>query len=134
MFLGEPKLIRFIAPAILGPAGGMFQFEVKAAGGTAEVADPTARGVLFGWQLYRPMAAEDKTPQDRHERLLFPDATDFTLSYFGASQARADPEWSTTWSATDAIPDLVEIRVTTRRAGASQTRLIRIQLMLKPGR
>ena len=134
MFRGEPKLIRFIAPATLGPAGGMFQFEVKAAGGTAEAADPTARGVLFGWQLYRPLTAEDKAAQDWHERLLFPDATDFALSYHGPSQARAEPEWSPSWSATDAIPDLVEIRITTRRAGSSQTRSIRIPLMLKPSR
>jgi Prokaryotic N-terminal methylation motif len=131
LFRGETNALTFVAPATLGPAGGVFRFELT----TVEVTTgKPGVDVMLAWTLYRPPAAENVPRPERRERVLIANAAEFSLNYFGSQRTDTEPEWSTSWPATDTIPDLVEIRLAVPRSGGSAWRTIRVPLRLKPGR
>ena len=126
VFQGVPDRIAFVAPATLGPAGGLFWFELKASGAPAAA----NRGVVLSWTVFRPGTPNTEPLQ---QRALLTD-TGMSLSYFGSNGPGAEPGWSDTWSANDVLPDIVEIRLTSTQGGASGARTIRVPLQLRPGR
>lgn len=131
LFLGQPAALNFVAAGTLGPAGGLFRFEVTTV--------PAASGrqavdIMVAWSLYRPPAAANVPQPERRERVLIANATALTLAYYGAPRAGGTPEWSPTWPATDTIPDLVELRIVMPPERGSPIRTLRIPLRLKPGR
>ena len=125
IFSGEADAVTFMAPSsVRALEAGLARFELKIGG------DGDGRtGLIVSWMPWRPAPAEGETvtgPPPR-SRLIVPDAQNLTLRYLGPGSDGEAPVWSPTWARTDAIPDLVEIKVTSGR----QTKIRSVALRLK---
>ena len=124
-FRGEPSAVDFLAPAGHGPTGGLYLWELK----STPAADARNDVTLY-LSVYRPGLAGQRSIQERQERLLIPD-TELALRYFGApTTTRSDAQWYESWSATDRLPELVEVRFTSRHH--DQGRQLIVPLRLRP--
>ena len=128
IFRGQPGLLAFIAPVTVTTAqSGLarLQFEI----GT----DTDGRsGLVMTWSLWRPPAIADQSDTNpvAQSRLLIPAATQFELRYFGAASASQKPEWTETWTRMDAIPDLIEFRISNGQALDTRFRSVALRLRL----
>lgn len=125
IFRGEPGLLAFVAPVTFATAqSGLarLQFEI----GT----DADGRsGLIMTWTAWRPLESGDPAPVVL-SRLMLPDATEFQLRYFGAATASQKPEWTTTWTRQDRIPDLIEFRISNGAALDTRPRSVPLRLRL----
>lgn len=133
LFSGAPAALAFVAPARIGPESGLFRLELTMVPPSAG-ADQQGRppGLWLAWSLYRPPETDDSPPPARLERRLIADARSLSIRYFGAIRSRQEPEWSTSWTVPDTIPDLVEITIATPRSDQGLDLQIRVPLRLKP--
>jgi hypothetical protein len=77
-----------------------------------------------------PLAQGASAPA-AEEQVLADDVTNAEFRYFGRHELRRAPTWQEQWKRTDALPDLVELNITRRRAGGSTTRFIITELRLR---
>jgi len=123
-FVGTHDKINFIAPAPAGQnGGGLYKFELS----TAPQAD--GRDALtMSTQLYQPFGA----PAAQDQRVLIPGVENFSLRYLGRLKSDGQPAWTTEWSRTEALPDVVELRFSTQYRRISTPTVLQIELRLRP--
>lgn len=127
IFHGDPNAISFVAPiAFSAREAGLARLDV----GISD--DGNSRsGLKLTWRSWRPPAVGEQSavivpPQSR---LIVTDATAFDLRYYGVAAGEDKPDWTDTWSRPDAIPDLVEFRIT-RPGLAVRIRTVPLKLRL----
>lgn len=120
-FLGAPDRVAFIAPVSAGPAGGgVYRFELTLTEDHA---------LVLRQSLYRPDGAYG--PSVQHVASVSVAA--LTFRYFGAPQLEQPPQWRTQWTRQDALPDLIEISVTTDEPVPQAHRSV-VELRMRPTR
>jgi general secretion pathway protein J len=125
LFEGAADRVTFVAPSVDGPPGtGLFAFEVRTRRGS--------RGdmvVLLRWRPYRPTLEGDASSEGGGERVVLEDAARFALRYFGRQAATAERGWSDVWPRSNAMPELVELRVESRDAVVTRPLRLVIELL-----
>ncbi|HXE68451.1 MAG TPA: prepilin-type N-terminal cleavage/methylation domain-containing protein [Hyphomicrobiaceae bacterium] len=127
LFGGSKDGVRFVAPSRNGPAGGgiyRYSIELRPRGGA-----PSSLVVQVAPYLGPP--AQGASAAAAEEQVLADDVTNAEFRYFGRHQLRQAPTWQEEWKRTDALPDLVELNITRRRAGGITTRSIVTELRLR---
>jgi general secretion pathway protein J len=123
VFTGSAETLTFVAPSANGPQGaGLYRFslEAKPQGSANALVVTVAPFVL---KRGRDDAA---TPTEEH--VLYDALTSASFRYFGRKDLRtATPSWQTAWTRRDALPDAVELTLTSGKT----TRTILIELRLK---
>ena len=128
-FSGKPDSITFVAPARLGPSGGLFWFRVALADGADR-----RRSVVLHWSDYRQsLTLQDNVPP-QHNRVLFTEVSEFSVAYFGVSQPAQPPSWSDSWDSNQAVPDFVDLRITSLHSNGGMPRRLLIPLRLRERR
>ncbi len=113
-FDGAPDRLSFVAPANAGPGGGgvyHFTLSLNDGGGASNA-------LALTQTLYRPRDAfapantlDSRPASSRH---LAPEPVrSLAFRYFGAALPGREPGWHAQWPREDALPDLVEMTVTT---------------------
>ncbi|WP_045835006.1 prepilin-type N-terminal cleavage/methylation domain-containing protein [Hyphomicrobium sp. 99] len=126
VFSGEPRAVKFVAPMISqDEPGGLFLFSLS------PIETPDGRDQLaLTWQPFRSNADHRDAPQQQRQRILLPDATGFTLSYFGVPETSKEAQWNESWTRKNALPTVVKL--TYNSPGArSEVRSRRIELHLQ---
>ena len=103
-FSGEAQSVQFVAPLANGPAGGGI-YRI----GLFVEPDGAERGTVIVLRLYsheRNRSGPD-AEKPLEERRLGRAAGE--LRYFGVPAGKTVAEWSSTWTRTDRLPDLVEV-------------------------
>ena len=113
-FVGEPEVIRFIAPmsAHVG-FGGLYLFELSIERAA------NRRRLMMRWQPYRADQLDEFDDAVMEERSLIDDIEAATFSYFGALGARDLVDWHDQWTlehsrseaAPMRLPELVSLRL-----------------------
>jgi len=101
-FTGGPDSIAFSAPLPAAAAAGesyAFQLQAVGSGGRADLA--------LAW---RP-AAVPADARDASSAILLENIAGIELAYFGAAVSGKAPIWSSRWSGTAGLPELVRVRV-----------------------
>jgi general secretion pathway protein J len=110
LFEGVADRVTFVAPSVDGPPGtGLFVFEVRSSRGS--------RGemtVLLAWRPYRPALNGDGGSESGGERIVLEDVTMFGLRYLGRQTATGERVWTEAWARSNALPELVELRIVSR--------------------
>ncbi len=132
-FRGEADAVAFVAPATIGPEGGLYWFELAAVQGPADAGRETGISLRLSWSSFRP-SSRDRAPADRRERQIASGISAFSLRYYGSPSPRTPPEWMDVWISKERLPDLIELRTTSASAGHSLTRVMKVPLRLKPAR
>ena len=140
VFRGEVDSLTFVAPAAIGPEGGLYRFELRAlqepdADITALASSSSSNGLglHLSWNEFRP-SRRDIALIDRRDKRIVSGLAEFSLRYYGPPSLRSAPEWQDAWTSQDRLPDLVEIRTAVTNAGQTTARIIRVPLHLKPPR
>jgi prepilin-type N-terminal cleavage/methylation domain-containing protein len=123
LFSGGSGALSFVAPSQNGPAGaGLYHFELAQR--------PAGAGVA----LVAVMRAYGAPPDDSQaeEHVLVEDAASVTFRYLGRIERLGAARWSETWTRPDALPDAVELTVTSNRRGAPPVRTLVVELRLRP--
>jgi len=126
LFGGSKDGVRFVAPSRNGPAGGgiyRYSIELRASEGA-----PGSLVVQVA-PYFGPLAQGAGPPAE--EQVLADDVTKAEFRYFGRHELRQAATWQAQWKRTDALPDLVELNITRRRAGGLATRTIVTELRLR---
>lgn len=112
-FQGEPERLVFITamPAYLGQ-GGMYEMTLQVDDGKEGAALTVAR------RLLHPDAESGRPGVDDRARPLVEDLESATFDYFGTSAEDGVPSWHRSWVDQQQLPQLVRLRVISRRAGA----------------
>ncbi len=106
-FSGEAQRVQFVAPLANGPAGGGI-YRI----GLFVEPDGAERGTVIMLRLYsheRNRSGPD-AEKPLEERRLGRAAGE--LRYFGVPAGKTVAEWSSSWTRTDRLPDLVEVQLT----------------------
>jgi hypothetical protein len=102
--------VTFVAPSIDGPPGtGLFMFELIASGPTAG-----QTSVLLRWRPYRPTLEGNGSSEGGGERVVLEGVTTFGLRYFGRQAATGVRGWADVWPRSNAMPELLELRIVVR--------------------
>jgi general secretion pathway protein J len=120
IFSGEPDKVTFMAPVKFdAAASGLAQLELKIAEG----------GLALAWTPWRPAVAGDdaRSPAPTKSRIVVPASRGLALRYFGAVTQSDQPAWSDQWHRPDAIPDLIELRV----SAEGEVKVLMLPLRLK---
>ena len=128
-FLGGPDRVSFVAPSPNGPAGsGLYRFELVAApaAGAADAAALVAR-----MRAYTGLAAAPDAAAGTEEHVLIEAADAVTFRYLGRKERLGAAAWTEAWSRSDALPDAVEVIVTSRRRGSPPQRRFFVELRLR---
>jgi general secretion pathway protein J len=126
LFGGSTDSVRFVAPSRNGPAGGgiyRYSIELRASEGAPG-------SLVVQVAPYLGPQAQGASPA-AEEQVLADDVTKAEFRYFGRHQLRQAATWQAEWKRTDALPDLVELNITRRRAGGLATRTIVTELRLR---
>ncbi len=142
VFRGEAGLLAFVAPATLGPDGGLYRFELKAVK-ESSVDTPTelrtsadngnGLSLQLSWNEFRP-SRRDKTPIDRRDKRIMSGISEFSLRYYGLVNPQSEPEWINAWTSNERLPELIEIRTAVINASQSIVTTVRVPLRLRPAR
>ena len=123
VFTGTAETLTFVAPSANGPQGaGLYRFTLEAkAQGSAGNALVVA---VAPFVLKR--GRDDAATVDEH--VLYEGLTSASFRYYGRKDlAASTPSWQTAWTRRDALPDAVELSITSGRS----MRTILIELRLK---
>ncbi len=128
VFTGAPDLLTFVAPSGNGPVGGgLYRFSLQMVAGNR----PGAPGALVV-TVSPYVSAEAGGPVDGDEQhRLIEDVVLVGIRYLGAKDRFSPPEWRDQWTRIDALPDLVEVTVTTRSAGIQNVQTMLVELRLR---
>jgi general secretion pathway protein J len=124
VFIGSAEALSFVAPSANGPQGaGLYRFslEVKPQGGARHNALAVA---VAPYVSARPRDGDGAMAE---EHVLYDDVTSATFRYFGRKEPRGTSAWQTEWTRRDALPDAVELSITSGRS----VRTILIPLRLR---
>ncbi len=123
-FWGGADSVKFIAPSVIGSAGGgLYRFELIA------TSDADGRhGLTLRWRQYQPISSNAVDD----ERLLIPDIDNLSFRYFGQVKPGDAPSWVDEWSRTDSLPDLVELRLVARNRHWTVPSIVLVELQLRP--
>jgi general secretion pathway protein J len=133
VFRGETDVLAFVAPAAIGPEGGLYWFELAAVQGPADAGRESGISLNLSWSAFRP-TARDRASADRREKQIATGISAFSLRYYGSPGPRSSPEWMDVWTSKERLPDLIELRATSASGGRNMTRVMRVPLRLKPAR
>ncbi len=109
---GGPKRVEFIAPWLSALSlGGLYRFTLWH--------EDTGNGrLMLHW---RPAKADPDALEElgdlAGQRVLLDGVTEFSLSYYGAANEDAEPEWLDQWENQDAPPHLVRAQLEFADAG-----------------
>ena len=111
-FSGGPEQVEFIAPWLSALSlGGLYRFKLW-------------HEDLGGGQLmlrWRPAEADPDALEElgdlAGQRVLLDGIAEFSLSYYGAEDEDAEPEWLDQWENPDALPRLVRVQLAFAEAG-----------------
>jgi len=111
-FNGEPKRVEFIAPWLSALSlGGLYRF-------TLWHEDIGNGRLMLHW---RPAEADPDALEElgdlAGQRVLLDGVAEFGLSYFGAEDEDAEPEWLDQWDNPDAPPRLVRVQLAFAETG-----------------
>jgi prepilin-type N-terminal cleavage/methylation domain-containing protein len=122
LFSGGPQTLSFVAPSQNGPVGaGLYHFELRQR--------PSGAGVALV-ALLRPYGVRpDETPAEEH--VLVEDTASISFRYLGRMERLGAARWSESWTRPDALPDAVELTVTSNRRGAPPVRTLLVELRLR---
>lgn len=125
IFKGEAQTVSFVAPLSFKAGDSGFARYTIGLGNDSE----GHAGLLLTWSPWRPAPPGGIPPPavEPRSRLIVSPAIDLGLKYYGAASATDDPQWSDDWQRTDALPDMVEFKLTV----AGGTRVRRIVLRLR---
>lgn len=125
-FSGEPRRLRFIAPAPAGPTGGgLYAFDLAI--------EPGARGDALVLRQTL-VAATGRAAVPAETRNLLDGAPGLSFRYFGGISDDGTRGWVDLWPANGTLPDLVELSssdVSGRRSAPTLWPLV-VALRLKP--
>lgn len=124
-FRGQPDSFAFVAPARLGPSGGLFLFQVDRVEGSDR-----KRAIALHWTVFPPALALQGRVLPQGDRVLLADVSELSVAYFGTSRLRETPGWSDTWASNDAIPELVDMRFTSARLNGGRPWRLLVPLRL----
>ena len=113
VFTGSAETLTFIAPSANGPQGaGLYRFslEVKPPAGTGR----NALAVVVAPYVSARPQGNDADEAEQH--VLYADVTSASFRYYGRKELRGTPAWHTEWTRRDALPDAVELSVTSGRS------------------
>jgi general secretion pathway protein J len=126
LFGGTKDGVRFVAPSRNGPAGGgIYRYSIE-----LRPRDGAASSLVVQVAPYLGLGQGASTPA-AEEQVLVDDVTKAEFRYFGHHELRQAPTWQLDWKRTDALPDLVELNITRRRAGGITSRSIVTELRLR---
>ncbi len=127
LFGGSKDGVRFVAPSRNGPAGGgIYRYSIE-----LRPRDGAPSALVAQVAPYLGPPAQGASAPAAEEQVLADDVTNAEFRYFGRHELRQAPTWQEQWKRTDALPDLVELNITRRRAGGSTTRFIITELRLR---
>jgi hypothetical protein len=127
LFGGSKDGVRFVAPSRNGPAGGgIYRYSIE-----LRPRDGAPSALVAQVAPYLGPQAQGTSAPAAEEQVLADDVTNAEFRYFGRHELRQAPTWQEQWKRTDALPDLVELNITRRRAGGSTTRFIVTELRLR---
>jgi general secretion pathway protein J len=127
LFGGSKDGVRFVAPSRNGPAGGgIYRYSIE-----LRPRDGASSALVAQVAPYLGPQAQGASAPAAEEQVLADDVTNAEFRYFGRHELRQAPSWQEQWKRTDALPDLVELNITRRRAGGSSTRFITTELRLR---
>lgn len=126
VFTGSAETLTFVAPSANGPQGaGLYRFllESQPQGSAGHALTVTVAPFVL-----KRGRDTDAMPAEQH--VLYQGNTSASFRYFGRKDLRtATPSWQTAWTRRDALPDAVELAITSGKT----TRTILIELRLKNG-
>jgi prepilin-type N-terminal cleavage/methylation domain-containing protein len=127
LFGGTKDGVRFVAPSRNGPAGGgIYRYSIE-----LRPRDGAASSLVVQVAPYLGPLGQGASAPAAEEQVLADDVTHAAFRYFGHHELRQASTWQQDWKRTDALPDLVELNITRRRAGGITTRSIVTELRLR---
>jgi general secretion pathway protein J len=123
VFTGSAEALSFVAPSANGPQGaGLYRFSLE-----VKPQASARRNVLaVAVALYASARPRDGDAATAEEHVLYEDVTGASFRYFGRKVPRGTPAWHTEWTRRDALPDAVELTITSGRS--ARTILIPLRL------
>jgi len=107
-FEGGPQRLSFVTDMPPFPGiGGLYKLTIARHGGGLALFYELTEGVAPGF-------ATDAVPAE----VLADDLTSFRIDYYGAQRGERDARWHEAWEGGAALPELLRVRIATRRAGA----------------
>jgi general secretion pathway protein J len=124
VFTGSAEALTFVAPSANGPQGaGLYRFTLES---KPQGSAGNALTVAVAPFVLKRGRDTDTMPAEQH--VLYDGITSASFRYFGRKDLRtATPSWQGAWTRRDALPDAVELAITSGRT----TRTILIELRLK---
>jgi general secretion pathway protein J len=125
VFTGSADTLSFVAPSANGPQGGglyRFTLEVKSHGAAGHDA------LVVTIAPHVSVRARDSDAAPVEEHVLYEDVAGASFRYYGRKDlGSSSPAWQAGWTRRDALPDAVELSITSGRS----VRTILIELRLK---
>jgi general secretion pathway protein J len=123
-FTGTADTLTFVAPAANGPAGaGLYRYTIGVA------TDSGRNALMVGLQPY-VLVSGGQTAVARVDHVLLANVKSFALRYYGRADQSVQPAWLESWTRTDALPELVKMRV----EHVNGTFEMAVELQLRPRR
>jgi prepilin-type N-terminal cleavage/methylation domain-containing protein len=105
-FTGTADTLTFVAPAANGPAGaGLYRYTIGVA------TDSGRNALMVSLQPYVLVSGGQTATVERIDHVLLANVKSFALRYYGRGDRSAQPAWLESWTRTDALPELVKMRV-----------------------
>lgn len=122
-FRGDAKSVDYVAPLTYGPSGGgLYRMRLR----FVKNAGNARSSLMLDLAPYR---RDDRTfPESRR---LFESVASGDIRYFGLQMGSPLPQWSSAWTRSDRLPDLIEIDIKRQHPNAGAIVLLRIEPRLR---
>ena len=122
MLAGEADGLRFVAPVPQHSAsGGLARYALGRNG---------KGSLVLTWAPYRPDSRAEAPSSE--PALLLERTEELVLSYFGAAEAGARPDWHDSWTSAEAMPLLIRIAVALPEKGQRWPELVIAPRLARP--
>jgi general secretion pathway protein J len=127
VFTGARESLSFVSTSVNGPAGGgLYRFTLA----TRSSARAPAQ-LVVSVAPYVPVDVKGASDVQEEQHVLIDDIQSVSFRYLGSKARLSPPQWQESWTRFDALPDGVEMTITTQSAGVPVVRTIFIELRLR---
>lgn len=128
-FRGDAQSVEYVAPLTYGPAGGgLYRMRIRFLQTDSLV--PTDNNAWSSLMLdFAPYRRDSKTFLE--SRRLIEGVVSGGIRYFGLQTGSQLPQWSSAWTRSDRLPDLIEIDIKLQHPNAAAIGPLRIEPRLR---